>query len=154
MRATIAAVRHTSLTRLIDRPCRPPATPQSSQGGAAQPKREVQVHVYRGAGHGFGCDERGSYSKLARESKCARWNSSPGISADPTRCSTEHALRPKLGCALTPAPLAPSWSVLTVSGIARTSCHCEVRSKEASSCLTSGTRLVTQETASALRASQ
>ncbi len=28
---------------------------------AAQPK--VEVYVYMGAGHGFGCDERGSYSK-------------------------------------------------------------------------------------------
>ncbi len=28
---------------------------------AAQPK--VEVFVYKGAGHGFGCDERGSYSK-------------------------------------------------------------------------------------------
>lgn len=28
---------------------------------AAQPK--VEVHVYQGAGHGFGCDERGSFSK-------------------------------------------------------------------------------------------
>jgi carboxymethylenebutenolidase len=28
---------------------------------AAQPKAEC--HVYNGAGHGFGCDERGSYSK-------------------------------------------------------------------------------------------
>lgn len=28
---------------------------------AAQPK--VEVYVYPGAGHGFGCDERGSYSK-------------------------------------------------------------------------------------------
>jgi carboxymethylenebutenolidase len=28
---------------------------------AAQPK--VEVYVYNGAGHGFGCDERGSYSK-------------------------------------------------------------------------------------------
>jgi carboxymethylenebutenolidase len=27
---------------------------------AAQPK--VEIHVYAGAGHGFGCDERGSYS--------------------------------------------------------------------------------------------
>jgi carboxymethylenebutenolidase len=28
---------------------------------AAQPK--VETYVYKGAGHGFGCDERGSYSK-------------------------------------------------------------------------------------------
>jgi len=28
---------------------------------AAQPK--VEVYVYQGAQHGFGCDERGSYSK-------------------------------------------------------------------------------------------
>ena len=28
---------------------------------AAQPKADI--HVYNGAGHGFGCDERGSYSK-------------------------------------------------------------------------------------------
>jgi len=28
---------------------------------AAQPK--VKVYVYEGAQHGFGCDERGSYSK-------------------------------------------------------------------------------------------
>ena len=28
---------------------------------AAQPK--VEVYVYAGAQHGFGCDERGSYSK-------------------------------------------------------------------------------------------
>jgi carboxymethylenebutenolidase len=28
---------------------------------AAQPK--VEVYVYQGAQHGFGCDERGSYSQ-------------------------------------------------------------------------------------------
>jgi hypothetical protein len=42
------------------------------------------------------------------------------------------------------------WSVFTVSG----NCHCEARSAEAISCLTSVPRLVRQEIASALRASQ
>jgi hypothetical protein len=41
-----------------------------------------------------------------------------------------------------------------VSGIAGTACHCEARSAEAISCLTNVPLLVTQEIASALRASQ
>ena len=30
---------------------------------AAQP--EVKIYVYEGAGHGFGCDERGSFNQAA-----------------------------------------------------------------------------------------
>jgi hypothetical protein len=41
-----------------------------------------------------------------------------------------------------------------VSGIARTNRHCEARSAEAISCLTSVPRFVGQEIAAALRASQ
>jgi hypothetical protein len=41
-----------------------------------------------------------------------------------------------------------------MSGIAGTTCHCEARSAEAISCVTSVSRLVTLVIASALRASQ
>ena len=38
-------------------------------------RRDVEIHVYGGAGHGFNCDERGSYdaaaAKLARERSLA-----------------------------------------------------------------------------------
>jgi hypothetical protein len=45
-------------------------------------------------------------------------------------------------------------SVFTVSGKPSQPCHCEARSAEAISCLTSLGALVRQEIASALRASQ
>ena len=51
---------------------------------AAQPK--VESYVYMGAGHGFGCDERGSFSKPDYElAQSARWRSSPRISSDAYR---------------------------------------------------------------------
>ena len=55
-------------------------------------------------------------------------------------------------CRATPPP--QPWSFFTVGGIAGTTCYCEARSAEAISCLTSRVTLVTQEIASALRASR
>mgnify|MGYP003334327691 CR=1 FL=1 len=37
------------------------ALPLALAAATAQPK--VDIHVYMGAQHGFGCNERGSYSK-------------------------------------------------------------------------------------------
>ena len=48
---------------------------------AAQPK--VEVYVYEGAQHGFGCDERGSYSKsdyeLAQKRTVEFFAKTPGL---------------------------------------------------------------------------
>jgi hypothetical protein len=53
-----------------------------------------------------------------------------------------------------PGRISSSQSVFIVSGSAGTTCHCEARSVEANTRLTSRRRFVRQEIASALRTSQ
>ena len=48
---------------------------------AAQPKAEI--YVYEGAGHGFGCDERGSSASRTTSSRSSgRWSFSSGTWAE------------------------------------------------------------------------